>query len=457
MLDERINKMIEDNIRLVPYIVHKSFKTDIAIDSSLLDEYISVGNLALIDACKNFDESKGFQFATYATSVIWGAIQKFRRDKRKVIRLPRRLHKAGTEYFRGINENKDIDTVCEETGISRKDIEEYLATKDIVNLDTPIEDSEGCSFTRLDMLADECNIEETIIENMKYKEKMEILEKILSDKELKIVKLVELGIYRHKDLAKETNLSQSYISRILKRLTEMVGPAVEEYHSGKISWNELCKKLNIKEKRETQMPSGVFFDSICIALKNKFKSVDTEITKTTIIEKLRELGINENSLTENQIDKLLNELEVLNVRKFEKEINELCEWLIDNPGEQLNMAEELKELGMSKSSISYYRGTIRDKIVERLKEQGLDIREIPFGKGTRLVLYPSKQSVEIKEESVIAAEETEKPSDNILFDIEDMPLKDYNLEFAKALQKSLSMLTTLGKSAVLDIKVREVS
>ena len=145
------------------------------------------------------------------------------------------------------------------------------------------------------------------------------------------------------------------------------------------------------------------------------------------------------------------------MRKFEKEINELCEWLIDNPGEQLNMAEELKELGMSKSSISYYRGTIRDKIVERLKEQGLDIREIPFGKGTRLVLYPSKQSVEIKEESVIAAEETEKPSDNILFDIEDMPLKDYNLEFAKALQKSLSMLTTLGKSAVLDIKVREVS
>lgn len=459
MLDDKINKMIEDNIRLVPYIVHKHFKTDITIDPSLLDEYISVGNLALIDACKGFDESKGFQFATYATSIIWGAMLKFRRDKRNVMRFPRRLHKAGTEYFRGINENKDIDTICKETGINKKDIEEYLATKDIVNLDTPIRDpkDEGSNKTMLDMLTDNFSIEESVIEDMKYKEKMEILEKILSDKEFEIVKLIESGIYRQMDLAEKLNVSQAQISRSLKRLTEIVGPAVEEYHSEEISWSELCKKLDIKEKGETQVPSSAFFDSVFITLQNKFKNTDIEITKATIIETLRNLGINENSLTESQMNKLLNDLEVLNMKKFEKEVNALCKWLIDNPGEQLNMAVELKSIGMSRNDINYYRGTIKDKVIERMKSEGHDIQEVAFGKGTRLVIYPKKQPVVIKEDPVIAVKETVRIPENILLDISDIPLKDYNLAFAESLQKSLSMFNILGKSAVLDIKVREVS
>ncbi|MBU5439480.1 sigma-70 family RNA polymerase sigma factor [Tissierella sp. MSJ-40] len=456
MLDEKINKMIEENLKLVPFVVHSKFKVDVSKNPDLLDEYISIGNIGLIKACEGFDENFGGAFSTYAVPIIWGEIQRFRRDVKNSVRLPRRLHKAGIEYGRGINENKDIDTICKESGIKKEDIEEWLATKDIVNLDTPVRDpkNEGSNLTRLDMLTDNFNIEEFVIEDMKYKEKMEILEKVLSDIEFKIVKLIESGVYRQKDIAKEIGVSQAQISRILKKMTEIVGPVIEEYYSGKISWNELCSKLSIKEK----VSSSAFFDSICIALRNKFKSADIEVTKATIIEKLRELGINENSLTENQIDKLLNELEVFNVKKFEKEINELCKWLMDNPGEELNMGEELKKLGMSRSSISYYRGTIKDKILERLKDQGLDIREVPYGaKGTRLVLYSKEQPIISGEELTIPVEEIKPLENNILLDIADIPLKDYNLEFAEALQKSLSMLTRFGKRAVLDIKVREVS
>ena len=177
MLDDKTNKMIEDNIKLVPYVVYSKFKIDVSMNHSLADEYISVGNLALIKACQDFKEELGYPFATYATSIIWGKIQEFRRYGKNTMRIPARLHKAGTEYGKGINENKDIDTICEETGIPRKDIEEWLSAKDIVNLDSPITDSEGSSFTRLDMLADDTNVEDSLIENMRYKEKMEILEK----------------------------------------------------------------------------------------------------------------------------------------------------------------------------------------------------------------------------------------------------------------------------------------
>lgn len=398
--------MVEENLKLVPFTVHKKFKVDISKNPDLLDEYIGVGNEALIEACQKFDESRGVKISTYAVNTIWGKIQRFKRDKKNSIRFPRRLHKAGTEYNRGKVLNKDIDTICEETGVKKKDIEEWLSGKGISSLDVPIQDpkDEGSNTTRLDMLSDNFDIEESVIEDIKYKEKMNILEKALRPLEFKVVKLVESGVYKQKDLANILGVSQPHIGRILKRLTKLVGPTLEEYYLGEITLEEFYKRLKIKE--------DVFM-------------------------------------------------------KFEKEIGVACKWLIDNPGEELNLGKVLKENNIDKST--YQRTRIKEKVLKKMLDDGYNVQEVPYGaRGTRLKLYVSGQEENSKKENTeefqskdLSFNSEGGPSDitkgNILLNILDIPIKNCDLEFTEALQKSLSMFNMLGKTTVLDIRVREVS
>lgn len=290
--------------------------------------------------------------------------------------------------------NKDINTICEETGVKKEDIEEWLSTKNIINLDTPIQDSEGSSFTRLDMLADDFDVEEAVLEDIKYQEKMAILEKILKPKELEIVKLIESGVYKQIDMAKKLDLSQSYISRIIRKLTENVGPVLEKYYSGEINLQEFCETLKIKE------------------------------------------------------DIFMN---------FEKEIDVVCQWLISNPGKDLNLGKVLKEAGMARSS--YQREKIRNMALDKMVDDGYYVKEVPYGaKGTRLMLCVPGQG-EIQNQTIISNIESKTlvEEGKVLLNLIDIPIANCDLEFTEALQKSLSMFAILGKIAVLDIKVREVS
>lgn len=406
-MNEEINKMVEENLNLVPFVVYKKFKGDISRNPDLLDEYIGVGNEALIGACKRFDESRGVKFSTYAVSTIWGEIQKFKRNKKNSIRLPGRLHKAGIEYNRGKALNKDIDTICKETGIKKEDIEEWLENKNVINLDTPIKEpkDEGSNTTMLDMLSDDFDVEESVVEDIKYKEKMEMLEKALKPLEFQVVKLVESGVYKQNDLANILGISQTYISRILKRLTKLVGPTLEEYYSGEITLKEFCKRLKIKE--------------------DVFK---------------------------------LN---------FDKEIKISCDWLINNPGEELNLGKVLKENNMDKST--YQRTRIKEKVLKKMLDDGYNVHEVPYGaRGTRLKLYESGQEENSKKENTKEIqskdlsfnseyESSDITKDNVLLNILDIPTSNCDLEFTEALQKSLTMFNMLGKTTVLDIRVREVS
>ena len=44
------------------------------------EDLVQIGSLGLLKAIRNFDESKGFAFSTYAVPVITGEIKRFLRD-----------------------------------------------------------------------------------------------------------------------------------------------------------------------------------------------------------------------------------------------------------------------------------------------------------------------------------------------------------------------------------------
>ena len=74
VIDKRA-QMIEENIGLV-HSVAKRFKGR-GVD---YEDLFQSGCIGLIKAVDNFDESKGFQFSTYAVPVIMGEIKRVFRD-----------------------------------------------------------------------------------------------------------------------------------------------------------------------------------------------------------------------------------------------------------------------------------------------------------------------------------------------------------------------------------------
>ena len=62
------NKMICNNISLVPFTYNKYFRR--SCGPKIMEDLIQVGYLGLIKAVDNFDESRNVKFSTFATNII---------------------------------------------------------------------------------------------------------------------------------------------------------------------------------------------------------------------------------------------------------------------------------------------------------------------------------------------------------------------------------------------------
>ena len=62
------DKMIRDNIGLVPFTYNKYFRH--SCDSKIMEDLIQAGYLGLIKAVDNFDESRNVKFSAFATNII---------------------------------------------------------------------------------------------------------------------------------------------------------------------------------------------------------------------------------------------------------------------------------------------------------------------------------------------------------------------------------------------------
>lgn len=70
------NNLVEDNLRLVHFIVRKFGK----LPKDVYEEYYQEGCYWLILAAQRFDASKGFTFSTFAANYIYNGIRRYRRE-----------------------------------------------------------------------------------------------------------------------------------------------------------------------------------------------------------------------------------------------------------------------------------------------------------------------------------------------------------------------------------------
>ncbi len=169
-------KLIEHNLRLVAHIIKKYYA-----NYSEQDDLISIGTIGLIKGVNSFKPEKGTKLATYCARCIENEILMYFRNSKKL---------------------------SQETSFSEP-------------IDT---DSEGNPLTLMDIIA----IDDTIVDDIDTKAKLirliEVINKI-SDSREKLIIVKRYGLDGNKpltqrEIAKELNISRSYVSRIEKRILE---------------------------------------------------------------------------------------------------------------------------------------------------------------------------------------------------------------------------------------------
>jgi RNA polymerase sporulation-specific sigma factor len=181
---EIVSDIIENNLRLIHYIIKKRYPSIHTLCQSLRvtpDDFFSVGYYALMKAVYTFDITKGFKFATYATRTIHNEFGMFiRKHKRSFM----------------------VTSLSEVT---------YEGDSGAV-------DSE---MTLMDLLADPLATHE---EDYVHQEfgfiVMDELDRVLKPREMMIFRMYVSGGEDHltqREIADILGISQSYISRLLKK------------------------------------------------------------------------------------------------------------------------------------------------------------------------------------------------------------------------------------------------
>ncbi|MBF8982233.1 RNA polymerase sporulation sigma factor SigE [Lutibacter sp. B2] len=166
--------LIERNLRLVVYIARKFENTGIGVE-----DLISIGTIGLIKAVNTFDPSKKIKLATYASRCI----------ENEILMYLRRNNKAKSE----------------------------------ISFDEPLNiDWDGNELLLSDILGTDNDIIYKLLEEEVDRELLDIVLKKLSNREKKIMEL-RFGLKNgeektQKEVADLLGISQSYISRLEKRI-----------------------------------------------------------------------------------------------------------------------------------------------------------------------------------------------------------------------------------------------
>ena len=167
-------KLIEHNLRLVVYIAKKYDNTGIEFD-----DLISIGSIGLIKAVKTFKNDKNIKLATYASRCI----------ENEILMQLRKTSKISSE----------------------------------VSLEKPLsQDKEGNTLLLADIITnDEADIDQTLLMSDEKKAIWDILNKLeVREKEIMMLRFGLEGNdeLTQKEVADKMGISQSYISRIEKKV-----------------------------------------------------------------------------------------------------------------------------------------------------------------------------------------------------------------------------------------------
>lgn len=142
------NKLIEDNLKLVPYVVHKHFKGYISISEEKRDDLISEGYIYLCKAADRYDTNLGYTFSTYAVRYIWGSLSRYVKYEIRKDEQNKQLRYLEA-IIPGTDNMKLVDILdCEDDGLSIIELKEFISSRVKIIDKEKIISMLKCGYTR---------------------------------------------------------------------------------------------------------------------------------------------------------------------------------------------------------------------------------------------------------------------------------------------------------------------
>ncbi len=183
------------------------------------DDLYQVACMGLMLSVERFDPDRGVQFATFATPTVLGELRKFLRDKAGSIKIPRRLYEifCRAETIKRQQENLSIDEIAQLLDMPRETLVEAYRVGDtafIKSLEDEAYTDGGLSVSAMVGFDDEGF---TLIENRDF---IDYCMSQMTEKEAELFRERFNKGTTQKELAKKWGVSQMYISRMEKKVTQ---------------------------------------------------------------------------------------------------------------------------------------------------------------------------------------------------------------------------------------------
>lgn len=221
MSSEQRDQRIAEHIGLVHHVARHYRSHD------EFEDLVQVGMEGLIFAVDHFDSEMGNEFSTYAVPCIRGAIQHHLRDRTSSIRIPGRLQELALKVSRSIDELTQthsnaptIPAIAAHLDIS---VEHVLAALEVNHARAMMStDDETIRIA-------ESSLDDPNLEDLENRESVLQALRTLPKLEQKVVILRFYQNLTQTQIAKELNISQMQVSRILARTLTALRDELTEF------------------------------------------------------------------------------------------------------------------------------------------------------------------------------------------------------------------------------------
>jgi len=188
-----------------------------------VDELRQVGYLGLVLAIQRFEVERGHDFTTFARPTVQGEIRRYFRDKRRWIRLPRRLQEAKASLRESsevmthqLGRQPTVEELALHAELPADLVSEALAADDTfapTSLDAPVNADGEESFT----VADTIGREDERIELLIDCDSVRPLIAELPERERRMLHMRFYEDMTQTEIGAELGISQMHVSRLLTR------------------------------------------------------------------------------------------------------------------------------------------------------------------------------------------------------------------------------------------------